>query len=79
MRNNHEGEYNTCDHGLLKSETGWNNLPLDASNVGLVGENTTYMLRPGIVGMRGSMVIRLRSCMRSSASLLSNTHPGHEG
>ena len=33
------------------------------------------MLRPAIVGMRGSMVIRLRPCMRSSASLLSSTLP----
>ena len=34
------------------------------------------MLRPGIVGMRGSMAIRLRPCMISSTSLLSsNTAP----
>ena len=33
------------------------------------------MLRPVIVGMRGSMVIPLRPCMRSSASLLSSTTP----
>ena len=33
------------------------------------------MLRPGIVGMRGSMVIKLRPCMRSSTSLLSSTPP----
>ena len=31
------------------------------------------MLRPGVVVMRGSMVIRLRPCMRSSISLLSST------
>ena len=33
------------------------------------------MPRPGIVGMRGSMAIRLRPCMRSSISLLSSTPP----
>ena len=33
------------------------------------------MLRPGSVGMRGSMVIRLQPCMRSSTSLLSSTPP----
>ena len=34
------------------------------------------MLRLGIAGMRGSMVIRPRPCMRSSTSLLSSTpHP----
>ena len=33
------------------------------------------MLRPGDVGMRGSMVIRLRPCVRSSTSLLSSTPP----
>ena len=33
------------------------------------------MLRPGIVGKRGSMVIRLRPCLRSSTSLLSSTPP----
>ena len=33
------------------------------------------MLRPGIVGMRGSMVIRLWPRMRSSTPLLSSTPP----
>ena len=33
------------------------------------------MPRPGIVGMRGSMVIRLRPCMISSTSLRSSTPP----
>ena len=33
------------------------------------------MLRPGVVGMRESMAIRLQSCMRSSTSLLPSTPP----
>ena len=33
------------------------------------------MLRPGVEGIRGSMVIRLRPCMRSNTSLLSSTPP----
>ena len=33
------------------------------------------MLRPGILGMRGFMAIRLRTCMRSSTPLLSCTPP----
>ena len=42
----------------------------------LPGRSKPDMLRPGIVGMRGgSMAIRLRPCMRSSASLLSSTPP----
>ena len=33
------------------------------------------MLRPGILRMRGSMVMRLRPCMSSSTSPLSSTPP----
>ena len=35
------------------------------------------VLRPGIVGIQGSMIIRPRPCMRSSTSLLSCTPPPH--
>ena len=34
-----------------------------ASNLCLVGENPTYVLRPDVLGVRGCMVIRLRPCM----------------